>query len=80
MMISVHDIVENIAEKGEIAGYQHYIFSQNAFKSFLSQGRLKSGLCGEELSPLLSEHSSFDFNKRPFITKYFIKMLQCPGG
>ena len=31
--------VENIARKGENAGYQHFLLFHNVFKSFLSQGR-----------------------------------------
>ena len=30
--------VENIVGKGENAGYQHFLLSHNAFKTFLYQG------------------------------------------
>ena len=41
---------ENIVGKGENAGNQHiFSFSQNVFERLLSQGCLKSGLCGKGL-------------------------------
>ena len=49
MKISLYDRVENTVEKGENAGYQHFLLFPQYFPkaSFLS--RLKSGLCGKEV-------------------------------
>ena len=47
LMSPVFDRVENIVGKGENAGYQHFLLFPNVFKSLLSQGRYKSGLCGK---------------------------------
>ena len=38
MMIPLFDQVENIVEKGENAGHQHFLFSHNVFKRLLIQG------------------------------------------
>ena len=35
----VLDWIENILGKGENAGYQHFLFSQNIFENLLFQGR-----------------------------------------
>ena len=43
-------MVENIAGKGENAGYQHFLLFPTMFpKNLLYQGRKKSGLCGKGL-------------------------------
>ena len=34
----VFEILENIVRKGEHAGNQHFLFSQNIFKSFFAKG------------------------------------------
>ena len=45
--------VENIMGKGEILVTSSiFPFSCNVFKSYLSTGPEKSGLCGEEIAPL----------------------------
>ena len=41
MKLALHQ-TENILEKGENAGYQHFSFSPNVFKSFLSDRVVKS--------------------------------------
>ena len=48
-MIFAFDRVENIVGKGENAGHQHFLFSDNVFKGLLTQGRYKAGLCCKEL-------------------------------
>ena len=50
MIISVFDRVENIAEKGEIACTSNFSFSNNVYKSLLSQTRQKVSLCGNGLN------------------------------
>ena len=46
----VSERIENILEKGENAGYQHFLLFPKIFsKRTLSQARLKSGFCGNEL-------------------------------
>ena len=42
--------VENMVEKGENAGYQHFLLSHHVFKRLLIQGRWKSWLFGKELN------------------------------
>ena len=44
--------VENIVGKGENAGYQHFLLSYIVFKTLLSQGHCKSGLCDKELKQI----------------------------
>ena len=48
IMVSVFDRVENVGRKR----YSIFSFSHNVFKWLLSQGRLKSGLCGKKLNKL----------------------------
>ena len=45
--------LQNIVGKEENAGYHIIYFSHNVFKRLLSQGRLKSGLCGKGSSRML---------------------------
>ena len=54
----VLEMEENIVGKGENDGYQHFFSFHNIFKWLHFQGHSKSGLCGEELSPLSTEHGS----------------------
>ena len=44
MMISVFDRVENIAGKGENAGYQHFLLFPQCFQKASSLGSLKVGI------------------------------------
>ena len=62
IIISVSDRVENIVEKGENAVTSIFSFSHNVFKRLLSQGRLKSGLCGKELSKHYCQTKAKIFN------------------
>ena len=41
LMISVSDRVENICEKGEIAGYQHFLLFPQCFQRAFYSGSLK---------------------------------------
>ena len=50
MAISVFDRVENIVAKGEIPCTNNFSFSNNVFKSLLSQMRQKVSLCGNGLN------------------------------
>ena len=50
MIISVFDRVENIVEKGEIAGTSNFSFTHNIFKRLLSQRHQKVSLCGNGLT------------------------------
>ena len=53
--------VKNMVGKEENAGYQHFLLYPQCFqKRYLSQGRLKSGLCGEELTLVFFAHLSPD--------------------
>ena len=47
--------VENILGKRKKAGHQIFSLNQIGFKSFLPQGHLNSGLCGEGFNPLPDE-------------------------
>ena len=47
-MISFFDRAENIVEKEENAGYQHFLIFPTMFSKTLFQGCYKSGLCGKE--------------------------------
>ena len=38
MRISLFDTVQNTVEKGENAGYQHFLFSHSVFQSLFLQG------------------------------------------
>ena len=49
-MISALDRVENIVEKGENAGYQHFFFSHNIFIRHHPQGLYRWALCGKEFT------------------------------
>ena len=44
MMISVFDRVENIVEKGENAGYQHFLLFPQCFQKPSLSGLLKVGI------------------------------------
>ena len=44
MMISVSDGVENIVEKGENAGYQHFLLFPQCFQKPSPSGSLKFGI------------------------------------
>ena len=44
LMIFVFDRVENIAGKGENAGYQHFLLFLQCFQKALSSGSLKVGI------------------------------------
>ena len=48
-MISPIDSVENIVERGENAGYQHFLLFPKCFKQTFSAGSLKSDLRGKGL-------------------------------
>ena len=48
-MIYVLDRVENIVEKGENAGYQHFLLFPGCFQKASFSGSKKSGLCGKEV-------------------------------
>ena len=50
MMISVFDRVENIVEKGEIAGSSNFSFTLDVFKRLLSQTHQKMSLFGNGLA------------------------------
>ena len=43
--------VEYIAGKGENAGYQYFLLFPSVFKSHLSRGHQKSGLCDKKYQP-----------------------------
>ena len=50
MMISVFDRVENIVEKGENAGYQHFLLFPQCFqKASYTRSLKKSKLCGKRV-------------------------------
>ena len=49
MTISLFDRGENIVQKGESAGFQHFLLFLKCFPKPSSLGSLKVGLCGKEL-------------------------------
>ena len=48
--------VENFLGIEGNAGYQHFSFSHNVFRSFLFQTCLKSGLCGKEVRRIIAQN------------------------
>ena len=50
---------ENIAGKGENAGYQHFLLFPTVFSKNLYHGREKSGLCGKGLIKAYRGNSSY---------------------
>ena len=80
MMTSLYDRVENIVGKRENAGYQHFLLFPQCFQKPSFTGRLKSGLCGKELTPYkasdicerYSTHkTSYSLNISNVITDFF---------
>ena len=53
--IFVCDRLEKIVEKGENAGYQHFLFFPQSFQKTSFSGWLKSGFCGKD-SKTYSHH------------------------
>ena len=76
MITSVFDSEENIVEKGENAGYQHFLlvtsifsFIHNLFKSFHYFGLLRSYMCdkGLNFSDVKKKKISEELVNHPYI-------------
>ena len=50
--------VENMVEKGENAGYQHFLLFLHCFQMSSSPGSLRFGIVWQRVNPLL--HTHFD--------------------
>ena len=56
MMIFVFDRIVNVVGKVKMLATSIVSFSHNVFKSLITQGHLKSGLCGKKLTNSLIQH------------------------
>ena len=63
--------VDNIVEKGENAGYQHFLLFQQCFQSFHFQTCLRSELCGKRLLLYKSLTKGTDFGLVHIFRRHF---------
>ena len=60
----VRGMVENIVEKGEYAGYQHFLLFPQCFQKASFPGPLKEGTIGKELKNIMEKPLSKHCGKR----------------
>ena len=67
-MIYVFDRIQNIVEKGENAGYQHFLLFPQYFQKFLYLRVAKSGDCGKVLIRYVHTNAGLDNNRIVFFS------------